>query len=89
MIYAGQTIEIPVTGERVVFQMTAAETDGELVVVEVTVRANGFVAAAHLHPSQTERFDDLDRGAHTASRKSPATTCRHPRSRGGRRSARG
>ena len=56
MIYAGQTIENPVTGERLSFVKTSRETNGEAVVVEVTVRPNGFVAAAHVHPHQDERF---------------------------------
>ena len=56
MIYAGQTIENPVTGERLCFLKTSRETNGEAVVVDVTVQPNGFVAAAHVHPSQDERF---------------------------------
>jgi mannose-6-phosphate isomerase-like protein (cupin superfamily) len=57
MIRKGDTIENPVTGERMRFLETSAETSGEYVLVEVTVQPNGFVAAAHLHPSQTERFE--------------------------------
>jgi quercetin dioxygenase-like cupin family protein len=57
MIRAGQTIENPVTGERLHFHATAADMNGEVVVVEVTVRPKGFVAAAHIHPFQTERFE--------------------------------
>ena len=34
MIHAGDTIENPVTGERLVFHKTSAETNGEAVVVE-------------------------------------------------------
>ena len=30
---------------------------GEYVLVECTVQPNGFVAAAHVHPKQTERFE--------------------------------
>ncbi len=56
MAYAGQTIENPVTGERLCFLKTSRETNGDAVVVEVTVRPNGFVAAAHVHPRQNERF---------------------------------
>jgi quercetin dioxygenase-like cupin family protein len=57
MIRAGDTIENPVTGERLLFHTTAADTNGEVVVVEVSVRPKGFVAAAHIHPFQTERFE--------------------------------
>jgi mannose-6-phosphate isomerase-like protein (cupin superfamily) len=59
-IRAGQTIENPVTGETITFVRTAAETDGELVEIEVTVEANGTVAAAHVHPFQSERFEVLE-----------------------------
>jgi quercetin dioxygenase-like cupin family protein len=59
MIRAGDSIENPVTGERIVFRQTARETGGEAVVIETYVRPNGFVAAAHLHPSQEERFQVL------------------------------
>ena len=49
----------PVTGERLVFRQTSRETGGEAVVVETYVQPNGFVAAAHVHPSQEERFQVL------------------------------
>jgi quercetin dioxygenase-like cupin family protein len=58
-IRAGDTIENPVTGETVHFLRTAAETDGELVEIEVTVQPHGAVAAAHVHPYQSERFEVL------------------------------
>ena len=58
-IRAGQTIENPVTGETITFLRTAAETDGELVEIEVTVEPDGAVAAAHVHPFQSERFEVL------------------------------
>lgn len=57
MISKGDVIENPVTGERLHFLETSAETRGEYVLVGVTVRPNGFVAAAHVHPHQTERFE--------------------------------
>jgi mannose-6-phosphate isomerase-like protein (cupin superfamily) len=56
MFRAGDTIENPITGERLTFVKTASDTDGEVTVVEVTVRPEGFVAAAHVHPKQTEIF---------------------------------
>jgi quercetin dioxygenase-like cupin family protein len=59
MIRAGQTIENPVTGERVVFHKTSADTNGEAVVVECFVKPGGVVAAAHVHPLQEERFQVL------------------------------
>jgi quercetin dioxygenase-like cupin family protein len=60
MIRPGDRLENPVTGEVLVFRRTAAETDGESVLVEVMVRPKGFVATAHLHPHQTERFEVLE-----------------------------
>ena len=59
MIRAGDSIHNPVTGERIVFHQTAAETNGEAVVIEAFVEPGGFVAAAHVHPSQEERFQVL------------------------------
>ena len=57
MIQTGQTLENPVTGERLVFHKTSADTNGEAVVVEAFVEAQGAVAAAHVHPAQEERFE--------------------------------
>lgn len=57
MIHAGDVIENPVTGERIVFHQTSVETRGEAVVFETFVQPNGFVAAAHVHPMQEERFE--------------------------------
>src|ERR671938_386329 len=57
MIHAGDTIENPITGERIVFNKTSAETGGEAVEIEVYVRPGGVVAAAHVHPYQSERFE--------------------------------
>ena len=59
MIHAGDTIDNPVTGERIVFRQTSRETNGEAVVIETFVQPNGFVAAAHVHPGQEERFEIL------------------------------
>ena len=56
MIRSGDTIQNPVTGERITFLATSTDTDGEAVVIETVVQPDGFVAAAHVHPSQTERF---------------------------------
>jgi quercetin dioxygenase-like cupin family protein len=56
MIRSGDTIHNPVTGERITFLATSADTDGEAVVIETVVQPDGAVAAAHVHPSQSERF---------------------------------
>jgi mannose-6-phosphate isomerase-like protein (cupin superfamily) len=59
MIQAGDTIHNPVTGERLVFRKTSRETGSQAVVIETFVQPNGFVAAAHVHPGQEERFEIL------------------------------
>jgi quercetin dioxygenase-like cupin family protein len=59
MIRPGQRLENPVTGEVLVFHRTAEQTNGESVLVETIVRPGGFVAAAHVHPHQSERFQVL------------------------------
>ena len=60
MIRPGDRLENPVTGEVLIFHRTAEETGGESVLVETIVRPHGFVAAAHMHPYQTERFEVLE-----------------------------
>ena len=45
MIRQGDTIANPITGERVTFLTTSAETGGELVVIDAAVAPGGFVAA--------------------------------------------
>jgi mannose-6-phosphate isomerase-like protein (cupin superfamily) len=57
MIRSGDALENPVTGERILFRKTSADTGGELVLVECTVKPGGAVAAAHVHPHQEERFE--------------------------------
>jgi quercetin dioxygenase-like cupin family protein len=59
MIRTGQTIENPVTGERLVFHKTSRDTNGEYVKVETILRPGATVAAPHVHPYQTERFEVL------------------------------
>jgi len=56
MIRTGDTIHNPVTSERITFLATSRDTDGEAVVIETAVQPHGFVAAAHVHPFQSERF---------------------------------
>lgn len=60
MFRTGDTIENSVTGERLVFQATAAETDGAVTAFDTYVQPNGAVAAAHYHPIQSERFQILE-----------------------------
>lgn len=56
MIRSGDTIYNPITGESITFHQTSADTNGEAVVMKCTVQPDGFVAATHVHPFQTERL---------------------------------
>jgi mannose-6-phosphate isomerase-like protein (cupin superfamily) len=60
MIRAGDSIVNPVTGERLVFELTSHETDGQLTRFETFVEPGGAVAAAHVHPYQAETFTVLE-----------------------------
>jgi quercetin dioxygenase-like cupin family protein len=60
MIRSGDTLHNPVTGETLRFVKSAADTDGEYVLLEVVVEPRGAVAAAHVHPYQTETFQILE-----------------------------
>ena len=60
MIRTGDTIVNPVTGEQLRFLKTSRDTGGESVVVEATIQPDGAVAAAHVHPKQSELFKVLE-----------------------------
>jgi quercetin dioxygenase-like cupin family protein len=60
VIYPGDALQNPVTGETLTFHRTAEETDGQAVLVETIVEPHGFVATAHIHPHQSERFEVLE-----------------------------
>ena len=60
MIRTGQTIENPVTGEVLIFRQTSRDTGGEYVLVETILRPGATVAAAHVHPYQSESFQVLE-----------------------------
>src|SRR4051812_4503928 len=57
MITPGQTLENPVTGERLAFTDTAATPGGELLAFDFALRPGGAVPMPHVHPRQTERFE--------------------------------
>jgi quercetin dioxygenase-like cupin family protein len=56
MAHAGQEISSPDGGNRLRLIQTAAETDGELLVMEATYAGTGVLPPEHLHPSQDEHF---------------------------------
>ena len=56
MSRAGDVIENPVTGERVVVRVGTEETGGELLVVEGFIKPGGAVTGEHVHPAIGEWF---------------------------------
>jgi quercetin dioxygenase-like cupin family protein len=60
MAYTGQTIENPVSGERITFLQTARDTGGEKLEIELELSPDGHVPGAHVHPEQTETFHVLE-----------------------------
>lgn len=63
MAYVGQTLENPASRERITFRQTAAETNGELVAIDLELPPRARVPGGlHIHPLQEERFEVV-RGA--------------------------
>jgi quercetin dioxygenase-like cupin family protein len=60
MAYTGQTIENPVSGERITFLTTARDSGGERLEFELELSPEGHVPGAHVHPEQEERFHVLE-----------------------------
>jgi mannose-6-phosphate isomerase-like protein (cupin superfamily) len=61
MAYTGQTLENPASGERITFRQTAAETNGELVTIDLQLPAGRRVPGGrHIHPKQEERFEVVE-----------------------------
>jgi quercetin dioxygenase-like cupin family protein len=59
MAKAGDTIESPVSGARIVFLKTARDTNGELLQIDDVMQGGGRVAIEHIHPYMEERFEIL------------------------------
>jgi mannose-6-phosphate isomerase-like protein (cupin superfamily) len=59
MAYAGQTIVNSVSGERITFRKTSADTNGEHLEIDVELTPDGAVPGMHVHPNQEERFETL------------------------------
>jgi quercetin dioxygenase-like cupin family protein len=57
MSYAGQQIDNPRTGQRMVFLKTGAETDGELLRIESFSPPTGVDEPEHCHPLQESRTE--------------------------------
>ena len=61
MAVPGQTLVNPASGERITFRATAAETNGELVAIDLELPPGGRVPGPlHLHPLQEERFEVVE-----------------------------
>jgi hypothetical protein len=50
MAYAGKVIENPISGERITFRKTAADTDGEVLAFDLKLSPDGNVPGMHVHP---------------------------------------
>jgi quercetin dioxygenase-like cupin family protein len=59
MAHAGQILSNPISGETIEFVHTAADTDGELLAIDLTLTPDGHVPGTHVHPEQEERFEVL------------------------------
>ena len=57
MAHAGQVLENPVSGERIVFRETAGDTGGELLAIDLELSPDGHAPGVHIHPLQQERFE--------------------------------
>jgi mannose-6-phosphate isomerase-like protein (cupin superfamily) len=57
MAHARQILSNPVSGETIEFITTAADSDGELLAVDLTLTPDGHVPGTHVHPEQEERFE--------------------------------
>lgn len=51
-----QTISNPVTGEKITWLETSADTGGSYVLFDLEVKEGGKVAVRHVHPGQDETF---------------------------------
>jgi quercetin dioxygenase-like cupin family protein len=56
MARVGETIENPVSGERITWRETAASSAGEVLAFDLELRPGAAVSAEHRHLQQEERF---------------------------------
>ena len=57
MAFSGRVLDNPISGERITFRKTAADTDGDLLAIDLELSPDGHVPGAHVHPLQEERFE--------------------------------
>ena len=56
MASAGDQVENPLTGERIVFRLTSSDTAGELLELDSFWTRSGHRTPAHVHPDMEERW---------------------------------
>jgi uncharacterized cupin superfamily protein len=64
MAHAGQVIRSPVTGETTTFLMTAADSGGKLLELEMVADPHAAGGTEHVHPRITERHEMLEGRLH-------------------------
>jgi quercetin dioxygenase-like cupin family protein len=57
MAVSEQVLDNPISGERITFHKTTADTDGEFLSIDLELSPNGHVPGSHVHPFQEERFE--------------------------------
>jgi quercetin dioxygenase-like cupin family protein len=60
MAYVGETIEHPLTGERLTFLETAASTGGKFLKAKLEMTPGGSLPRPHTHPRGEERFEVVE-----------------------------
>lgn len=60
MALSGQILENPISGERITFRKTAADTDGAELAFDLELSPSGHVPGAHVHPLQEESFEVVE-----------------------------
>src|SRR5215203_538062 len=68
MAKAGDTLESPLSGARIVFLKTARDTSGELLQLDDVMKGDGRVPIEHVHPHMEERFEILSGTARLSMR---------------------
>jgi quercetin dioxygenase-like cupin family protein len=65
---AGDTIESPFSGTRIVFLKTERDTNGQLLQLDDVMKGDGRVPIEHVHPYMEERFEILAGSARLSMR---------------------
>jgi quercetin dioxygenase-like cupin family protein len=60
MVQPGDVIDNPVTGERITFLRTSAQTGGALAEMELELQPTATLASEHIHQRQEERFEVVE-----------------------------